>query len=179
MTVDSVEEQDARLAVLPCAPDHVVEEVPGADRPHGRPAAGLTRGKIEVLSDRGHECVRDTHREIEAAEKERVALDRDELLDVGVVDSRTPMLAPRLVPPCLMMSVALLNTSMNETGPLATPLVLRTMSFLGRRWLKENPVPPLWWMMAVFFTASKMDPASPPQGARSMRQAVRVPCPRS
>ena len=33
------------------------------------------------------------------------------------------MLAPRLVPPCLMMSVALSNTSMKETGPLAAPIV--------------------------------------------------------
>ena len=36
---------------------------------------------------------------------------------------RMPMLAPRRVPPCLMVSVAMSNTRMNETGPLATPMV--------------------------------------------------------
>ena len=33
------------------------------------------------------------------------------------------MLAPRRVPPCLMVSVAMSKTLMKETGPLATPLV--------------------------------------------------------
>ena len=32
------------------------------------------------------------------------------------------MLAPRRVPPCLMVSVAASKTLMNETGPLETPL---------------------------------------------------------
>jgi hypothetical protein len=54
----------------------------------------------------------------------------------------TPMFAPRLVPPCLMTSVAMLKTRMNETGPLATPIVDATMSSFGRRREKEKPVPP-------------------------------------
>ena len=67
------------------------------------------------------------------------------------------MLAPRRVPPCLMVSVAALKTFMKETGPLETPPVERTMSFLGRRREKEKPVPPpLLWMSAMFLMASKM-----------------------
>ncbi len=55
---------------------------------------------------------------------------------------RMPILAPRLAPPCLMASVAMLKTRMKETGPEATPLVEATRSRLGRRWLNEKPVPP-------------------------------------
>ena len=43
------------------------------------------------------------------------------------------MLAPRRVPPCLTCSVAVLNIFINETGPEATPPVVPTMLFLGRR----------------------------------------------
>ncbi len=39
---------------------------------------------------------------------------------------------------------------MKETGPEATPIVERTMSFLGRSREKENPVPPPdWWTSAM------------------------------
>ena len=49
------------------------------------------------------------------------------------------------------------KTRMNETGPLATPIVERTRSFEGRRRENEKPVPPSdLWMMAVFLTVSKM-----------------------
>jgi hypothetical protein len=34
---------------------------------------------------------------------------------------------------------------MNDTGPLATPIVDRTMSFLGRSRENEKPVPPPDW----------------------------------
>ncbi len=59
---------------------------------------------------------------------------------------RMPMLAPRLVPPCLIVSVAALKTSMNEMGPLETPAVLLTESLAGLSREKLNPVPPplLW-----------------------------------
>jgi len=60
----------------------------------------------------------------------------------GWSTERIAMLAPRRVPPCFTASVAALNTFMNETGPLAQPLVERTGSFLGRMREKENPVPP-------------------------------------
>src|SRR5439155_20865719 len=52
---------------------------------------------------------------------------------------RIPMLAPRLLDPCLTCCVAASNTFMKETGPLATPMVDRTKSFLGRRRLNEKP----------------------------------------
>ena len=49
------------------------------------------------------------------------------------------------------------KTSMKEIGPLATPCVECTMSLAGRSREKANPVPPpLWWMSAVYFRASKM-----------------------
>ncbi len=41
---------------------------------------------------------------------------------------RMPMLAPRLLPPCLIVSVAALKTVMNDTGPDATPPVDLTTS---------------------------------------------------
>ncbi len=46
---------------------------------------------------------------------------------------------------------------MKETGPLATPPVLATMSPAGRSRLNANPVPPpLWWMSAASFSVSKI-----------------------
>ena len=41
------------------------------------------------------------------------------------------MFAPRRVPPCLMVSVAMSKTLMNEIGPLEIPLVDITTSFAG------------------------------------------------
>ena len=71
---------------------------------------------------------------------------------------KIPMLAPRRVPPCLIVSVAASNTVMKEIGPEETPFVERTTSACGRRREKEKPVPPpLLWMRAVFLTASKID----------------------
>ena len=55
---------------------------------------------------------------------------------------RMAMLAPRRVPPCLTCSVAVLKIFMKDTGPEATPPVVPTMEFLGRRREKEKPVPP-------------------------------------
>ena len=52
------------------------------------------------------------------------------------------MLAPRRVPPCFTTSVAVSKTRMKETGPLATPPVEPTRSFMGLRLLKAKPVPP-------------------------------------
>jgi len=67
------------------------------------------------------------------------------------------MFAPRLVPPCLIVSVAESNTFMNEMGPEETPLVDCTMSFFGRIREKENPVPPPdLCIRAVSFMAVKM-----------------------
>jgi hypothetical protein len=63
---------------------------------------------------------------------------------------RIPMFAPRRVPPCFTTSVDASYSDMNDTGPEATPIVERTMSFLGRRREKLNPVPPpLWWTRAI------------------------------
>ena len=75
------------------------------------------------------------------------------------------MLAPRRVPPCLMVSVAASNTLMNDSGPEETPLVDMTTSLWGRTRENEKPVPPpLLWMSAVFLMASKIDSMESPTG---------------
>ncbi len=67
------------------------------------------------------------------------------------------MLAPLLLPPCLMTSVAESKTLINDIGPEATPPVVLTTSFLGRSLEKEKPVPPPdLWINAVCLTASKI-----------------------
>ena len=55
---------------------------------------------------------------------------------------RMPMFAPRRVPPCFTAFVLASYSSMNETGPDATPVVLRTILPLARNREKEKPVPP-------------------------------------
>jgi hypothetical protein len=55
---------------------------------------------------------------------------------------RMPMFAPRLLPPCLITSVAVSKTRMKEMGPEAMPPVEPTMSPEGRKREKEKPVPP-------------------------------------
>ncbi len=75
------------------------------------------------------------------------------------------MLAPRRVPPCLMVSVAMSNTRMKEIGPLEIPLVDMTTSLAGRSREKEKPVPPPdLWIRAVYLTASKISSMESPTG---------------
>ncbi len=67
------------------------------------------------------------------------------------------MFAPRLVPPCLMVSVAASKTVMKDIGPEEIPFVDLTTSFFGLILEKEKPVPPpLLCINAVFFMASNM-----------------------
>ena len=49
------------------------------------------------------------------------------------------MLAPRRVPPCLMASVAALNTPMNDTGPKETPAVVCTTSVPRAKTREREP----------------------------------------
>ncbi len=73
-----------------------------------------------------------------------------------------------------MASVAVLNTSMNETGPDATPMVERTTSPDGRRRENAKPVPPpVCWIIAAHFTASKISGMASPTG--STKQAESCP----
>ena len=75
------------------------------------------------------------------------------------------MLAPRRTPPCRIASVAVLNTSMNDTGPDAIPIVERTTSPEGRSRENEKPVPPpVCWIIAAHFTASKISGIASPTG---------------
>ena len=68
---------------------------------------------------------------------------------------RIPMFAPRRVPPCLTTSVDASYSRMNDTGPLATPIVDRTTSPAGRSRLNEKPVPPPdWCTSAIAFSVS-------------------------
>ena len=52
------------------------------------------------------------------------------------------MFAPRRVPPCFTASVEASYSFMNEIGPLATPVVERTIDPFARRRENEKPVPP-------------------------------------
>ncbi len=75
------------------------------------------------------------------------------------------MFAPLRVPPCLTVSVAMSKTLMKETGPLETPWVDPTTSFLGLILEKEKPVPPpLFWINAICLTASKISSIESPTG---------------
>ena len=89
---------------------------------------------------------------------------------------RMPMFAPRLVPPCLTVSVAASKTVMNDTGPLAIPLVDITTSLRGRRREKLKPVPPPdLCMRAMFLTASNMPSMLSSTGSTKQAES----CPRS
>ena len=90
------------------------------------------------------------------------------------------MFAPRRVPPCLIASVAASNTFMNETGPLATPMVLRTRSFAGRRRENAKPVPPPdLWIIAVFVRcmALAMAPSTTVRIARAIAGGLLLAAP--
>jgi hypothetical protein len=52
------------------------------------------------------------------------------------------MFAPRRVPPCLTASVLASYSFMKLTGPLATPVVERTIEPCPRKRENEKPVPP-------------------------------------
>ena len=82
------------------------------------------------------------------------------------------MLAPRRVPPCLICSVAVLKMRRKETGPEATPPVEPTRLSLGRRREKEKPVPPPdLWIMAAYFTASKISSMESPTGSTKQAES--------
>ena len=74
-------------------------------------------------------------------------------------------MAPRRIPPCFTVSVAVSKTAMKERGPLEMPSVDFTGSFLGRILEKEKPVPPpLLWIRAACLTASKISSKESPTG---------------
>ena len=86
------------------------------------------------------------------------------------------ILAPRRMPPCLITSVAVSKARIKDTGPLATPPVEPTLSFLGLIREKEKPVPPpLLCIKAVYFTASKMDSMESSMGITKQAES----CPNS
>ena len=82
------------------------------------------------------------------------------------------MFAPRRVPPCLTASVAILNTRIKLTGPLATPPVLRTVAPAARRREKEKPVPPPdLWIKAACLMASKISSIESPTGSTKQAES--------
>ncbi|OQA20681.1 MAG: hypothetical protein BWY60_01151 [Actinobacteria bacterium ADurb.Bin346] len=84
---------------------------------------------------------------------------------------KIPIFAPRLVPPCFIVSVAALNTVINDMGPLETPFVDRTTSFFGLIFEKEYPTPPPdFCINAVSFKASNIFSIESPTG--STKQAA-------
>ncbi len=80
---------------------------------------------------------------------------------------RMPMLAPRRVPPCFTTSVEASYSDMKETGPLATPVVLRTRSPDGRMRLNEKPVPPPDWCTIAIERSVSYTPLWPLESASS------------
>ncbi|MBA1340841.1 MAG: hypothetical protein C5S40_01755 [ANME-2 cluster archaeon] len=89
-----------------------------------------------------------------------------------------PILAPLRRPPCLMAWVAASNTFINDTGPLAIPPVLPTISPCGRSLLKLKPVPPpLWCMMAALFSVPNISSRESPTGRTKQAASclMRVP----
>ena len=82
------------------------------------------------------------------------------------------MFAPRRVPPCLTASVAMLNTRIKLTGPLATPPVLRTVAPAARRRENEKPVPPPdLWIKAACLMASKISSIESPTGSTKQAES--------
>ena len=134
---------------------------PKSSAAFSRPAARPVRGLIRSISP----SPRDFSINSSVAATERLKFSRNPGRSLASMNSmisgwstlNIPMFAPRRRPPCLITSVAVSKMRMKETGPLATPPVARTTSSLGRSREKENPVPPpLWWMRAMLFRASKI-----------------------
>jgi len=68
--------------------------------------------------------------------------------------------------------VAVLKMRRKDTGPEATPPVVPTREFLGRRREKEKPVPPPdLWIMAANFTASKISSMESPTGSTKQAES--------
>ncbi len=111
-------------------------------RPTGFPSLGL---KISYSVPSSAAFMKASVRATEMLKLVRVLLSSLQVMKRSMSGWSTrsmPMLAPRLLPPCLIVSVAELNTAMKETGPDATPPVERTTSPAGRREEKSKPVPP-------------------------------------
>ncbi len=120
------------------------------------PSRGFTRGRSFPAPRASKKAGIEPHRDVEVAQPARL-LRGHELPDIRVPAGEHPHVRTPPPPPCFTASVALSKTSMNETGPLAMPAVLFTMSPFGRIREKEKPVPPpLLWMRAMWPMVLKM-----------------------
>ena len=90
---------------------------------------------------------------------------RDELEHIRMIDAQDAHVGAAPHAALRIASVAVLKTSMKETGPEAMPIVERTTSPAGRKRENAKPVPPpVCWIIAAHFTASKMSGIASPTG---------------
>jgi len=99
--VEPVQEDDARLAVLPSQIDDEIEDLASVQPPHLREITGVAQRIVVTGEDRPHELLGDTHRDVEVVEDMLVLFGPYELHDVGVIDPqdahvRAPARAPLL-----------------------------------------------------------------------------------
>src|SRR5208337_293072 len=85
VAVDLVEKEDTRFTILPGALNNKIEDLPRPDIFYRSTAAWVDKRKRKVFLHCIHEDIGHTHGKIEAGEPVRVALNRDEFLDVGVI----------------------------------------------------------------------------------------------
>ena len=88
VAVQPVEEDDARLAVLPGQVDDEVEDLAGVQPAHLGAVARVAQRVVAAGEHRRHELLGDPHRDVEVVEDVLVFLGPDELQDVGMVDAQ-------------------------------------------------------------------------------------------
>ena len=131
VSIEPVEEDDPGLAVLPREIDDEVEHLAGVLAPDFFPASGGCAARIRRPMSTA--AMNSSVTPTEMLKLFRMCSSSLALMNSimsGWSTRRMPILAPRRVPPCLMVSVAVSKTRMKETGPLATPMVDRP----GRSW---------------------------------------------
>ena len=112
---------------------------------------------LAALPRRVHELIGSGHRDVEVLQETRLLLGLDELQNVGVIDAKGGHVRAPAASTLLDHIRGRVEYAHEGYGAGGHPPVARTTSFLGRSREKEKPVPPpLWWMRAMFFRASKM-----------------------
>ena len=86
VAVDTVDEDDAGVAVAPGVGDDLVEDVTGADGAHRFAVLWVDQRVLFVTFDGAHELLCHRDRDVEVGERAHVGLERDELFDIGVGD---------------------------------------------------------------------------------------------
>ena len=88
VAIDAVDEDDTGVAIPPGVGDNQVKDVPRPPAGGHFAAARVHQVVLFVVLDGAHELLGDRDRDVEVDERAHVALDRDELLDVWVVNGK-------------------------------------------------------------------------------------------